>query len=932
MLSCLALVVLPLAAPAQPRRQTPSVSALLRRLTTAEKAAQLIVPWMAGNYTPFDDPEFQRIVRLVDSLKVGGIVVSIGSPTEIAARINHLQRKARIPLLITSDLEGGTAFRVTGGTAFPTNMGVGAGGQEADAYLMGRIIAEEARAMGVHMTFSPVADVNNNPANPIINTRSFGGDPRLVARMVEAQIRGSQEHGLFATAKHFPGHGDTGTDTHLALPLIEADWNRIDTLELVPFRAAIRAGVTGIMSAHVSMPSLDSGRSRPATMVPEILTGILRDSLGFKGLIITDALDMGGIVNTYDAGSAAVTALQAGSDILLMPTDPVKAVEAIVAAVKEGRITRARLDSSVRRVLTLKSKLGLFRRRTVNLDSVGYVVSRQSSVDAAAGAARRSLVLLKDSTGVLDNVQNGPRRIAIVSFTETGMGDDFPTLASDLRTAGHQVSVLRLVPASGPASYDSARAAAAGADVTLFAVAVRAREGIGSISMPPELANLITGAGPSTLLVSFGSPYLISQAPSVPAYLLAWTITTHAERAVAEALQGAPVTGRLPVDIPPAYRIGDGIMAGGRPLTQPASGRDAERWLPMGRLLDSAMAAGAAPGGVVGVSVGGLRYFHGAGRLGIDDSTLPDPTTIYDLASLTKVIGLTTGMMLAVSEGRIELDAPVQRYLPQFTGRLKEQVTIRHLLTHSSGLPDHRRLWELTSDRTAAIALVDSTPLDTVPGARAVYSDLGAIVLTQVLESVYGMRIDSFLSRRVFPAMGLRSTRYLPPSEWLSRIAPTEQDPWRGRILRGEVHDENAARLEGVSGHAGLFGSAADLLYFGEQLLRAAGGDSTGLGLSPAVVREFIRRQEVVPGSSRALGWDTPSPNSSAGSRLSPNSFGHTGFTGTSIWMDPERKLVIVLLTNRVHPTRENNRHAPLRRAVADLAATLADPSSLVDM
>jgi len=305
---------------------------------------------------------------------------------------------------------------------------------------------------------------------------------------------------------------------------------------------------------------------------------------------------------------------------------------------------------------------------------------------------------------------------------------------------------------------------------------------------------------------------------------------------------------------------------------------------------------------------------------------------MYDLASLTKVIGLTTGIMLAVSEERLALDAPVQRYLPRFAGRFKEQVTVRHLLTHSSGLPDHRRLWVETPDRGSALALVDSTPLDTVPGARMVYSDLGAMVLTQVLEGIYGMRIDSLLEQRVFGPLGLQSTRYLPPREWLPHIAPTEHDPWRGRMLHGEVHDENAAWLGGVSGHAGLFSTAEDLLAFGEWALGNVNGECRRLPVLPSIVREFVRRQDLVPGSSRALGWDTPSPNSSAGTKLSPLSFGHTGFTGTSIWMDPTRRLVVLLLTNRVHPTRENNRLGPLRRSVADVVAGIVDVSNLVDM
>lgn len=342
---------------------------------------------------------------------------------------------------------------------------------------------------------------------------------------------------------------------------------------------------------------------------------------------------------------------------------------------------------------------------------------------------------------------------------------------------------------------------------------------------------------------------------------------------------------------------------------------------PAVRFLDSAVAAGAAPGAVLAVSVRGRHVYHATGRMGIGIDTVPDSTTVYDLASLSKVVGLTTAAMLAVHEGRLELDAPVTRYVPAFAGPGKERVTIRHLLTHSSGLPAFRLLYRETSDPCAALALTDTTALDTLPGRRFVYSDLGAIVLGQAIERVYGERLDSLIARRVFAPLGMTSTRYLPPVEWIPRIPPTENDPWRGRIVRGEVHDENAARLGGVAGHAGLFGSARDLLVFGDWLLavrRGRDGDTLPVTLDRRIVRRFTKRQNLPRGSSRALGWDTPSRGSSAGRRLSRSSFGHTGFTGTSIWIDPRRELIIVLLSNRVHPTRENGQWGPVRRQVAD--------------
>jgi CubicO group peptidase (beta-lactamase class C family) len=354
-------------------------------------------------------------------------------------------------------------------------------------------------------------------------------------------------------------------------------------------------------------------------------------------------------------------------------------------------------------------------------------------------------------------------------------------------------------------------------------------------------------------------------------------------------------------------------------------------WSSLDQLVDSATEHGAVPGAVVGISRRGSRYIHGSGVLGLGQPGRPDARSIYDLASLTKVIALTTGIMLAVDEGLLDLDRPLQQYLAAFTGEHKDRVTLRHLLTHTSGLPPHRRLWEETRSRPEALVAVGRTPLDTTPGSRMAYSDLGAILLTQALERVTGTRIDSWLTTRVFRPLGMMDTGWLPPHRWRDRIAPSERDSWRARMVRGEVHDENAAWLDGVSGHAGLFGSATDLLTFGEWLLSGLNENGTPAPSRfpfppPRSLRAFIERQNIVVGSSRALGWDTPSPGSSAGDRLAPSSFGHTGFTGTSIWIDPSRQLVIVVLTNRVHPTRENTAHAPLRRAVADRIVDLLEP------
>ncbi len=345
-------------------------------------------------------------------------------------------------------------------------------------------------------------------------------------------------------------------------------------------------------------------------------------------------------------------------------------------------------------------------------------------------------------------------------------------------------------------------------------------------------------------------------------------------------------------------------------------------WSALIPLLDSAVAAGAAPGAVLGISWRGERFIYGTGRLGLNDRRRPDGRTVYDLASLTKVIALTPLMMQAVEAGRIELDGPLSETLTEMAGTWADSVTIRQLLTHVSGLPAHRRLWELAPNGAAALDTIRSTPLDTLPGARTVYSDLGLILLGKVIERVHQKPLDQVFQERMALPLGMTDTRYLPPAEWRRRIAPTEQDPWRGRMLRAEVHDENAAFLGGVAAHAGLFGSTEDLLRFGEWLVAVTRSEGTVLSgeewlVEGAVAREFTRRQELVVGSSRALGWDVPGAQLWQGLAIPASAVWHTGFTGTAIWVAPSHQLVIVLLANRVHPTRNNNRHVAMRREIA---------------
>jgi beta-N-acetylhexosaminidase len=538
-----------------------SVATLLGELSVRDKIAQLVVPWIPGTYAAYDDSGFERAEAWVDSLHVGGVIVSIGSPLDVAAKLNRLQQRSALPLLVGSDFEGGTSLRLNGGTLFPPNMGLGATGSDSAAYDLGRITALEGRAVGVQLAFAPVADVNNNPANPIINTRAFGEDPAQVGRMVAAEVRGLQDFGMLATAKHFPGHGDTGTDSHLALPVITSNWARLDSVELVPFRAAIRAGVDVVMSAHIALPGIDSGLVRPGTVAPNILTGILRDSLGFQGMIVTDALNMAGVADAYGA-EAGVRAFLAGADLLLQPADPGATIDAMERAVSSGMITPERLDASVRRVLEAKRSLGLFARRTVPLDSIPAVVGNAAFQADAAAIAARSIVMVKDSGGVIHSMTGHPP-VTLVTYAEEENRQVGIALGLELRGQGFPVAMTRLWPSSGLASYDSVAATLRRPGVVVFATADRPTAGRGTIGLPSALMGLIALVARErpTVLVSLGNPYVIAGLPEVGSYLIGWRSNALTEQAVARALAGAAsITGRLPIALPPKYQRGWGLQ------------------------------------------------------------------------------------------------------------------------------------------------------------------------------------------------------------------------------------------------------------------------------------------------------------------------------------------------------------------------------------
>ncbi|MBA3889756.1 MAG: hypothetical protein H0X64_04430 [Gemmatimonadaceae bacterium] len=545
------------------------IDSTIATLSTRERVGQMVWRWVLGDYASTGDSSLALALSEIRDLGIGGVTMSLGSPIETAAKINTMQRASRVPLIVSSDLEPGLGrleggvfshyLTIAGGaTVFPQAMAIGATGREQDAYDVGRIIGTEARAVGIQINFAPTVDVNNNPSNPVINVRSFGEDPAQVARLAAAFVRGSLAGGAIATAKHFPGHGDTDVDSHVGLPIVGSTRAQLDTVELVPFRAAIAAGAQMVMTAHLALPAvLDS--STPATLSPAIMTSLLRDTLGFRGTTITDALTMEGVGKGYSQEESAVLAVKAGVDVLLMPRDARRAINAVVEAVDRGEIPAAVIERSVRRILELKVRTGVAFAPITDLERLRTIVGAPEHRALANQIAERAITLLRDN-GNLVPVRTG--RVVLVQYmpeTELKAGRRFQ---AEVQAAVRGARVFKITPRSGAAELDSIARILRGADRVILAAHVRRVEGEGRNAIPANIATWMNGiaARERTIFVALGNPYLIRQVPRVGTYVMSYGVGDALERAAARAVMGqGPITGRTPVSLPGVFARGAGL-------------------------------------------------------------------------------------------------------------------------------------------------------------------------------------------------------------------------------------------------------------------------------------------------------------------------------------------------------------------------------------
>ncbi len=704
------------------------VNRTLKNLSLREKIAQLIQIRVQGKFINHQNPDFQAVKEQVTRTRVGGVVLFAGNVYESAVLLNELQSASRLPLLVSADFERGAAFRIADTTSFPWTMALGATGSDQLAYQEGAITALEARAMGVHWIYAPVLDVNNNPENPVINIRSYGEDPRLVARLGSAFIRGARDGGVLTTAKHFPGHGDTATDSHLGLAVVRSNLARLESVELIPFRSAISAGVDSIMTAHVAMPEFTGSPETPATLSGKILTDLLRNSLNFSGIVVTDALEMGGVSNRYWSGLAAVKAIQAGSDVLILPVNVPAAIDEIERAVNRGDITESRINKSVAKILKAKSSLGLDKTRIAPLRAIGDSVAKPQNTKLAQEIADRSITAVKDEQHLLPvNPLKNQHILSLILSSDTE-SNPLPIFQAELR---RRFSSIRTMWSDARLSDELSAGilkAALESDIILCSTVTRLSSGQPSASFPGkqrELIEQLLASKKPVLWTAFGNPYVYRLAPQTETYLCTFSYSDTSQIAAAKALSGEiSIQGKMPVSIPPFFNYGGGLQIPKIDMTLGTAppGLFQKEFVNTQQLVSSLIESGTIPGASIIVGQNNSIVWESyAGKLG---SASVDSKSIYDLSSLAGVVGTTSAAMMAVASKDLILNAPIRDYFPDYPSLDSKAAFIQDLLTHNS---------------TAA-------------------TDSDRRILNEIVARASGVSLDRFLAARLFIPLGMKST------------------------------------------------------------------------------------------------------------------------------------------------------------------------------
>jgi beta-glucosidase-like glycosyl hydrolase/CubicO group peptidase (beta-lactamase class C family) len=887
-----------------------------------------------------EEAELQKAKTWIANYGIGGIIFSKGTPHAQARMTNALQEASGVPLLIGLDAEWGLAMRLDSTYAFPWNMTLGAIQDTALLRDVGRQIGSELRATGVHLNFAPVVDINTNPDNPIIGNRSFGETPDLVSAHGIQLMKGMQEAGVLTTAKHFPGHGDTEVDSHKALPQVLFDRKRLDTVELEPFRALIGSGLDAVMIAHLDVPALTGVPGEPASLSPLLMRNVLRKELGFNGLICTDALNMKGVTGYGGVDNASLGAFLAGNDLLLMPENLEGDYRAVLEAYRSGQISEDRMAASVKKVLYAKYKAGLHQYAPVDAQNLSKTLDSGHSSYLGELAMEAAMTVLKNRADLIGIKNLDNKKIAYVKF---GTADHLPFLdqlrryaridevsANDIGTLNRKLRDYNLVLIGMHQSNESPYKKHNFTEKELFWL--------------EEIARQPTS---NTILTVFARPYILSDVlsfDSLDGLVMAYQNSTTAQEVAAELLFGVfEARGRLPVTAHPSFPAGSGMGTGalgrlGYSVPERV-GLDATRLATVDSLMQIGLDSLMFPGAQVLIARNGQVVFHKAyGKPTYDSDQKVSTTDLYDLASLTKILATLPMLMHMEETGRIGFETTFGELNPDYAETELRDVTVLKALSHYGRLPAWIAFYldTLNKDRKPSPDFYRPNPADgfSIQVAERLYladaytdsiynrigrqslksnsyrySDVPYYVFKKYIEESYGEPLDALTNEYFYRSLGATNTGYRPLDRFpKSRIMPTEVDNYyRYQIVQGFVHDMGAAMQGGVGGHAGLFSNANDVAKIMQMYLQ--GGYYGGKRyLNSRTVEKFNKCYFCNKNVRRGVGFDKPQleePGPTCGC-VSHKSFGHSGFTGTFTWADPETGLVYVFLSNRTYPSSSN--------------------------
>ncbi len=919
----------------------------LASMTLEEKIGQLL---MIAVYSNKGNAEVQAAKRLIKDHHLGGIMFlrdtkKTSSPTRQLQITNELQRASRTPLMVAIDGEWGLSMRLDSTVAFPRQLTLGAHNDNHLIQEMGKEIGRQCKRLGIHINFAPVVDVNNNPNNPVINDRSFGENMFNVADKGMAYMRGLHEAGVLACAKHFPGHGDTDTDSHYALPQINHSRRRLDSLELFPFKRLIEARLGTMMVAHLNIPSLDPSPGKPSVVSKPIVTDLLRRDLRFDGLVFTDALNMKGATNYSPSGKLEVEALKAGNDVLLFPLRVSTAIEGIKQALNNGEITEARIDESVRRILAAKRWMGILEKPFYPGTSfVHEDLNRPATKYLAQRLYEKSITVVKNDNNLLPLRDLRNYRIATVGI-DNGKRTPFQTALDDYAPMTH----FSISGNATDAEFNQLLSKLKGYNLVLVGLVNSSRypsRNFG-VTMPIKSFLRMSALQSNTVVSVFGNPYSLAHFADYKYLICGYDRATEAQRAAAQVIFGAlQANGKLPVAASYLPQ-GSGIplLTGNLRLkhTNPNEiGLDQANFYKVDSVANAAIRIGATPGCQILITKDNKVIYHKSfGYHTQNKRRKVRNSDIYDLASITKITASVPSIMKAYEEGKIGLNDRLSRLLPEAANTNKAFMTPAEILTHTSGLRSWIPFYKKTIDKnkrlnsnysrsysnTYSYKIANNMYIkpsyekdsmrayiyaeDNNARGRYVYSDLGYYLFKEILERKYSSPLENLVQDNFYKPLGLKTLMYNPLDKFpADQIVPSEKDNyWRNQTVHGYVHDMGAAMQGGVGGHAGIFGNASDLAVYMQMFLNK--GTYGGVQFfRPETVKRFTRKQNSK--SRRALGFDKPELDTrkiGPTSEYAPaSSFGHTGFTGTYAWADPDNNLILIFLSNRTYPTASNKR------------------------